>query len=511
MAIILSALRFLMKIEKEIIKILEERDLSPEELSKAKRDLSKKHRLPMPTNVSVLRYYHKKGGKDEGVINTLKTRPVRSLSGVVNISVLTKPFPCPGECVFCPLQKDAPKSYLKNEPAVMRAILTEYSAKRQMKARINSLRETGHPTNKIELRIVGGTWSYYPKEYQEKFIKDCFDACNKKKSSSLKEAQKKNETADHRIVCLSIETRPDFINKEEIIRLRNMGVTMVELGVQSLFDDVLQKCKRGHTQKETKKATRLLKDAGFKVCHQVMLNLPGSSLKKDYLTFKRLFSNPAYRPDFLKIYPCLVIKEAPLYKIYKKGEYTPLSDKDLLRVLKKIKREVIPPYVRIQRLFRDIPSNSIAGGSKISNIREMLQKENCACIRCNEVKNELITSTRKEKIVYTASRGEEVFLTIKTKEKICALLRLRFSERCIIKDAGMIRELHTYGQQLYLKKKSEDAAQHRGMGKELVKMAEEEAKKRGKKRIAVISGVGAREYWRSLGYRRKRSYMIKDL
>jgi len=445
------------------------------------------------------------------VVSSLKTSPVRSLSGVVNISVLTKPFPCPGKCIFCPLQKDAPKSYMKDEPAVMRAMLAKYDAKRQMEIRMKALLMTGHSTDKIELRIVGGTWSYYPKEYKEDFIKKCFDACNEEKSSTLKEAQKKNEKAKHRIVCLSIETRPDFVTKEEIKEMRKMGVTMVELGVQSLFDEVLHASSRGHTVKDSAKATKLLKNAGFKVCHQVMLGLPKSTSLKDLKTFEKLFKSPSFRPDMLKIYPCVVLREAPLYELYKEGSYTPPSDEELFDTIKKVKRDIVPSYVRIQRLFRDISSKSIAGGSKISNMRQVIKRDaekegwECQCIRCREIKSspvkeKLKIRTRK----YKASGGVEVFFSVTSGKKICAFLRLRLKKR----KTAIIRELRTYGKQVAIKKKERDAQQHKGVGKALVKKAEEEV---GSGRMAVISGVGARDYWRKMGYRLKGTYMIKDL
>ncbi len=493
--------------------------LSVKGLAKAKRDISKKHRISLISNVNLLKAYHKNGGNDEKIISLLRTRPVRSLSGVVNVSVLTKPFPCPGKCIFCPFQKDAPKSYLTNEPAVMRAVDNDYDPERQVITRIKSLKITGHPTEKIEIRIVGGTWSFYPEKYRREFIKSCFDACNGVKSATLEESQKVNEGAKHRIVCLSIETRPDFITKEEIKELRTMGVTMVELGIQSTFDDVLLKVQRGHTTEHSIKATKLLKDAGFKVCYQVMLNLPGSTPEKDFKTFKTIFEDSSFRPDFLKIYPCLILKEAPLYDIYKKGEYTPFCDDDVIEILKKVKREIIPPYVRIQRLFRDIPSNSIAGGSKLSNMREVIMKQakeegwKCPCIRCREVREDYLPKNKAKvkKITYQASEGKELFISIEEKGKLYAILRLRISNNPIIDNAAIIREVHTYGQQVCTGKKNGNTPQHKGSGKELIGIAEKEALKNGKKRIAVISGIGAREYWRSLGYSLEDTYMVKDL
>ncbi len=506
-----------MDIESEIIeKLIKDKAQTREDLERIKKEFAKKYKTSFPTNVSLLKVYHKKEKKDEKILSLLKTRPVRSLSGVVNISVLTKPFPCPGECIYCPQEENAPKSYLTNEPAVMRAVINDYDPLKQVKMRISSLEQTGHPTEKIELRIVGGTWSFYDKKYKEWFIKRCFDACNEKSSVSLKKAHEENELAKHRIVCLSIETRPDFITKKEVEKLRKYGVTMVELGVQSLFDDILEFTKRGHDTKETVRATKLLKDAGFKVCYQLMLNLPKSSTDKDIETFRRTFANSDFRPDFLKIYPCLVLKNTSLYKLYKKKKHYVFTDKELKETIIEIKKNIIPRYVRIQRLFRDIPIQSIYGGCKISNLREYIKEDekqnnwSCKCIRCREVKENY---DAKEKIFlfredYKASGGKEIFLSFENKErdKLYAVLRLRILEK-----SAIIREIRTYGQQIKTSEKKSHSPQHRGFGKRLVKEAEKITKKEFKKeRLLVISGVGVRDYWRNLGYQLEKTYMVKD-
>lgn len=458
----------------------------------------------------------------EKIRNLLKTRPIRSLSGIVNVSVLTKPYQCPGKCLYCPTQKGVPKSYLSNEPAVMRAILNKYDPYRQVKMRLQALVSTGHPTDKIELRIIGGTWSYYPEKYQTWFVKRCFEACNKRGSNSINQAQKLNEKAKHRIIGLSVETRPDFINEKEIKRLRKLGVTRVELGVQSIYDDVLKLNKRGHDVQATIKATKLLKDAGFKVCYQMMPNLPGSNLKKDEKMFKVLFSQPDFQPDLLKIYPCALLKEAPLYKLWLKKKYKPYTDNQLINLVKKIKK-TIPYYVRIQRITRDIPSQSIvAGPAKISNLRQILKTQaktegwQCQCIRCREVREnydpkEKLKLFRQE---YKASGGKEIFLTFENKNrtKLYSLLRLRIVET--LPRSAIIRDVHTYGQQLPLEREriSTISPQHKGLGKRLIKQAEKIAKKEfGLNKISVISGIGVRDYYRKLGYRLENTYMVKKI
>ncbi|MDD2696986.1 MAG: tRNA uridine(34) 5-carboxymethylaminomethyl modification radical SAM/GNAT enzyme Elp3 [Candidatus Pacebacteria bacterium] len=496
-----------------------------EDLAVLKRRMAKKYRLPCPDNISLLKTYHemvknKRMKKSEKIESLLRTRPIRSLSGIVNISVLTKPYPCPGRCLYCPIEKGIPKSYVSGEPAVERAKKLNYDPYQQTKRRIEMLNFEGHPTDKIELRVVGGTWSYYPKSYQNWFVKRCFDACNEKKSKDIKESQKINEGADHRMVGLSIETRPDFINEKEIKRLRELGVTMVELGVQSIYDNVLKKNLRGHGIKETIAATKLLKDAGFKVLYQMMPNLPGSNQKRDEKMFEELFQNADFQPDLLKIYPCALLKEAPLYKLWKKGGYKPYTQSQLIKLVKSIKKS-IPYYVRIQRITRDIPSSSVLGGAaKISNLRQLLSQKikkegwQCKCIRCREVKEKY---NPKEKVClfredYLASGGKEIFLSFEDRKrmKLYSLLRLRITSG----SKAFIREVHTYGFQLPINGDSSSliSPQHKGLGRKLMKEAERITKKElNLKKIAVISGVGVRPYFRGLGYELENTYMVKSL
>ena len=503
-------------------------------------------------NSQLLKAYHKlvkekriKPNKE--IEKVLQIKKIRSLSGIIIVSVLTKPYPCPGKCLYCPLQKGIPKSYLKGEPAVDRAVLLKYHPYHQVQARLKTLEEIGHPIDKIDLRIIGGTWSYYPKQYQTWFIKECFRAANEYPSPTLppppqrgggglrrgwgglEKEQKKNERAKCRIIGITIETRPDFIDEKEIKRLRRLGVTRVELGVQSIYDDVLKLNRRGHKVEETIRATKLLKDAGFKICYQMMPNLYGSNLKRDLEMFKQLFSNPRFCPDYLKIYPCALLKEASLYKVYKEGKYKPYSFKELLWLLKEIKK-IVPYWVRIQRIVRDIPAQEIVEGpTKISNLRQIIhqdmQKEGwrCKCIRCREVKEDY---NPKEKVYlfredYWAQDGYEIFLSFENKKrtKLFSLLRLRIPSQYFIREkhflsvlegAAIIREIHTYGKLVALGQK-EIAPQHRGLGKKLMKEAEKIAKEEfGLKKMAVIAGVGVRGYFRKLGYRLKDTYMVKN-
>ena len=506
--------------EKIIEQIIKDKITAPEKLDALKRKISKEHKVPNFSNISLLKSYHnllknKTIKKNQNLENLLRKRKIRSLSGIVAVSVLTKAWPCPGKCTYCPSEKGLPKSYLSGEPAVERAKIENFDPYKQFKTRIESLEMQGHPTDKVELRIIGGSFTYYTKKYQSWFVKKCFDAANKRDSDSLEQSQKKNETARNRIVGISIETRPDLIDKDEILNLRKLGVTMVELGVQTIYDDILKKCKRGHSVEQTIQATRMLKDAGFKVMYQIMPNLPGSTTKRDFECARTIFNDTRFMPDWLKIYPCVVCKNTELYKIWKRGKHKTYSDKRLIELLIEIK-QILPYWVRVARLFRDIPSQKIEAGSKFSNLRQIIQAKMreqgkiCHCIRCREVRedydpNEKIFLFRKD---YTASQGKEIFLSFENKKrtKLFSLLRLRISN-----NSAMIRELHTFGQMARISEKPL-SAQHKGLGKKLIKKCEKITKNEfNLEKIAVISGIGAREYYRKLGYRLANTYMVKNL
>ncbi|MCX6737840.1 MAG: tRNA uridine(34) 5-carboxymethylaminomethyl modification radical SAM/GNAT enzyme Elp3 [Candidatus Parcubacteria bacterium] len=540
-----------MELAKEIIIALtKEKVKNRAILNSLKRHFSKRKSSKMLSNSQLLEAYHTlikdKSLKPSGEIeDILRVRKIRSLSGIVIVSVLTKPFPCPGKCIFCPSQDRVPKSYLKEEPAVARAITMKYSPFKQVQTRIRALEATGHPTDKVDLRIIGGTWSFYPKNYQNWFIKECFRGANEYsakrkakparnaahsaaggnvKQKTLKQIQKQNEKAGHRIIGITIETRPDFIDKKEIKTLRELGVTMVEPGAQSIDDNVLKINRRGHDVNRTIEATRLLKDTGFKICFQMMPNLLGSNPKKDVEMFEKLFSNPDFRPDYIKIYPCALLKEAPLYKVWEKQGYKPYNEKQLLKILIAIKK-LIPYYCRIQRIIRDIPSQYVVqGGTKTSNLRQMItiiaKKEGwrCKCIRCREVKEQY---NSKEKLYlfridYDSSEGKEIFLSFENKDRtrLYSLLRLRIPGQIVLpvlKKSAIIREVHTYGKLVPISQKTK-APQHRGLGKKLMAEAEKITKKEfGLEKITVISGIGVRGYYKTLGYSLKDTYMVKRL
>lgn len=519
--------------------IKHKKQISSNDFSIFKRKFAKKYSVKCLENRDLIKAYRllvkrNKIPANQQLENIFRVRKIRTNSGVAVIAVLTKPYKCPGKCAYCPTEKNMPKSYLSNEPAVMRAMGCNFNPYRQVKARLNSLQINGHNIDKIELIVMGGTFSYLPRKYQVWFIKECFVACNesnlslqkRKATKSLSELQKTNEKAKHRVVGLTLETRPDFIDKKEIKRMRSLGATRVELGVQSIYDEVLEKNNRGHLVQATIQATKLLKNAGFKINYHIMLGLPGSTYRKDTQMMKELFLNPNFQPDMLKLYPCVVLKNTQLYKDYQNKKYHPYNDKKLLQLLCEIKKD-IPYYVRIVRVIRDIPSTSIIGGSKISNLRQYIQEDQrknnwqCKCIRCREIKEAPLKKEdlRLFRIDYDASDGKEIFLSYENQDrtKLYSLLRLRIPTQneifiTTLKNAALIREVHTYGQMIPLQKNYSDkkSSQHKGLGKKLIQKAEKIASKEFHlHKVAVISGIGVRKYYQKLGYKLAGGYMVK--
>jgi len=522
---------------KKVLQEISSLYIKGKDLESAKRKAAKKFGMAtMPKKFEVLDYL-----KRQNIELSIKEKihSMRSLSGIVSVTVLTKPYPCHFRCAYCPKEKGMPQSYLSSEPAAARAKMLNFDPYLQVKKRLKVLEIGGHPTDKIELIILGGSFSLYPNKYRQWFLKCCFDAANNKKSKNLKEAQKINETTQRRIIGVTIETRPDLIDEQEIKFLRYLGVTRVEIGAQNYFDFILKKNHRGHKKSDLAKATYLLKEAGFKVTYHLMLNLPGSNPFLDWLSCLLFFYNPRFRPDQVKIYPLMVVKGSLVYEWFKAGlpanasvarragKFKTYDTETLIRTLAAIKRYV-PNYVRIVRIIRDIPAKNIESGSKFSNLREDVQKFmnekgiKCNCVRCREIKNEIIENPKLLVKKYRASKGIEYFLSIvdKKKNKLGAFLRLRIlfylkdKEKPIfrvLKKSAIIREIHTYGRMLSFGRKSVLASQHQGFGKILIKEAEKIAKKQGAKDMAVIAGIGAREYFRKFGYELRDDYMIKKI
>ncbi|MDD3940041.1 MAG: tRNA uridine(34) 5-carboxymethylaminomethyl modification radical SAM/GNAT enzyme Elp3 [Candidatus Pacebacteria bacterium] len=517
-----------------------------------------------PTNSELLLMFQKRvedGRESLGeeskkeVEQILKRLKVRSNSGVTVVSLLTKPYPCPGRCIYCPTEARMPKSYLSKEPAAARALANNFDPYKQMVSRLKALEINGHPINKLEVIIIGGTFDYYKKEYQEWFVKEIFRAANEYKkerdkissseSLALIELQKENETAECRIIGLSTETRPDYINFETLNWLRHLGVTKIEIGVQHLNQHVLDFNKREMTRENIAQATEMMRSVGFKFVYHMMPNLPESNPEMDVQMFRDLYNSKDFHPDMLKIYPCVILKTSLLYKMFTKKEYKneagemgrfdyePYSDEILIRVLTDAERE-IKNYTRVLRMIRDIPATYILASSKKSNMRELvdeyqkkagfIQKD----IRAREIRDSEVEDKDFNLRVteYETNFGKEFFLEYineKENDKLAGFCRLRLQNdhfdkelskyenlKVLIDKTALIRELHVYGT---VKRFGEEGnqSQHIGFGKRLMAEAEKIAKENNYKKIAVISGIGVREYYKKLGYCLEGSYMVKNL
>ena len=506
-----------------------------DDLEMIKRLICKKYKLAAILNADILKEYRlllekKKIKPIETIEKILRKRSIRTMSGIAPVAVLTKSYPCPGTCAYCPHESDVPVSYLSNEPAVMRAIRCGYDPYVQVAHRLKALVNNGHEPTKIELIVIGGTWSYLPIKYKYWYILNCFKAANdfQKKEIDLKNKykqnlslaklkellkieQKKNESAKYNLIGVTLETRPDYINTDELFEMRNLGCTRVEIGVQAIDDKILALNKRGHGVKEIADATRMLKKFGFKVTYHLMPALPGATPKKDLELFKKLFSDEIFQPDQIKFYPTVVTKGSLLYKWYKQGKYKPYSDKVLQELIVECKGAV-PTYVRIIRLIRDIPGESIIAGNKITNLRQVMKDRGvkCNCIRCREAKDQPVKEYDLNIIEYKSSGGVEYFISADSRDgkTLFGFCRLRIDKLSPIAPA-IIRELHVYGELVSMGSKKK--VQHSGLGKKLLDAAERLARATEVDKLAIISGVGVRGYYRKLAYKLKDSYMIKEL
>ncbi len=460
---------------------------------------------------------------EPGVLERIRMKPVRTLSGVTTVTVLTKPYPCPGKCIFCPTEEGMPKSYLHDEPGARRGVEHQFDPYAQVSSRLRALEAVGHPTDKVELLILGGSWCAYKRDYQEWFVQRCFDAMNGMDSDSLEQAQALNETAISRNVGLVIETRPTDINRKTLTWLRRLGVTKVQMGAQSLDDRILELNGRGHTVADTLRASALLRAGGFKIVLHWMPNLLGASLASDQADFARLWEDLC--PDEIKIYPTQLLANAELYSYWQRGEYTPYTTEELIDLVADIK-PTIPRYCRVNRVVRDIPSENVVAGNKRTSLRLDVQEEldrrgtRCQCIRCREVGKQTVDtgSLQLEDLVYQAGGAEEHFLSFATPEdKLAGFLRLSLpgegSPVTGLEDlngAALIREVHVFGQSLPVGAEQNGAAQHAGLGTELLERAEAIARQKGFNRLAVISAVGTRQYYLQRGFERGKFYLIKS-
>ncbi len=461
---------------------------------------------------------------DPALLAKIRMKPMRTLSGVTTVTVLTKPYPCPGQCIFCPDDTRMPKSYLPDEPGAMRALQHEFDPFDQVEARLEALHAVGHPTDKIELLILGGTWSADRKDYQEWFLRRCLDAMNGVDAESLNTAQALNERAAHRNVGLVIETRPDHVNPRELAWLRKLGVTKVQMGAQSLDDRILKINKRGHTAAETHQAVALLRAAGFKIVLHWMPNLLGAAPASDRADFVRLWDGLA--PDEIKIYPTQLLQNADLYQYWQRGAYKPYTTGELIDLIADVKTS-IPRYCRVNRVIRDIPSDNVVEGNKRTSLRQDVQRalegrgEKCECVRCREVRGAPITvgELRMDDLVYQTDFAEEHFISwVTADDRLAGFLRLSLPEpdspdtgMADLAGAAIIREVHIYGQSLQVGEEKQGAAQHAGLGTKLLEKAAQIARGQGFCRMAVISAIGTRIYYLNRGFKRGNLYLTKKL
>jgi len=450
-------------------------------------------------------------------------KPTKTISGVAPLAVMLPPRKCDhGTCLYCP-SLNAPQSYTPESPAVLRAKQCEYDPVKQIKVRLKTLESMGHPTDKIELIIMGGTFLSYPEKFQSDFIKKCYDALNGKKGKSLNEAKKINESAKHRCVALCIETRPDVCTDHHINNMLEWGATRVELGVQAIDDKIYKKVNRGHKVQDVIDATTRLKKAGFKIGYHLMPGIPGSNPKKDIKMFKKIFSSKKFRPDQIKIYPCQVLKGAGIEDLYYGGEYVPYDKQQVAEIVIQMLK-LTPRYCRIMRIMREIPPSYLIAGIKNIDLRkdieEKIRAENVKIneIRFREIgfalrdKRKINTKIKIKTTKYKASGGTEFFVEAINKDNILfGLLRLRLEKNKTL--PATVRELHVYGPTLKLKEKADNEWQHKGLGKLLMRKAEEITKKKGYKKLRVISGIGVREYYKKLGYKldKEKIYVEKKL
>ncbi|MFB5598651.1 MAG: tRNA uridine(34) 5-carboxymethylaminomethyl modification radical SAM/GNAT enzyme Elp3 [Nitrososphaeraceae archaeon] len=511
--------------------------LSSKDISKIIRSHSAKfHLSTVPKNEDILLYL----SQNNPYKDFLLVKPSKTASGIAVIPVMPKPYECPhGKCIYCPggIDYNTPMSYVGTEPVTRIAQSVNFDPYLQVKSKLEQLCRRGHNTSKIELVVVGGTFPFMPELYQKNFAKSCYDALNDSRSVTLEESIKTNETAKNRCVGFTVETKPDYCKKKHVDLMLEMGVTKVEIGIQVIDDHIYRLVNRGHTLLDVKESFKISRDAGYKIVAHMMPGLPGSNVQKDLESFQMLFENPSFKPDMLKIYPTLVLKHTGLYELYKKGKYNAYSEDEFIKIILEVKK-IVPSWVRIMRIQREIETIDIMDGNKKGNIRQIILKKlkdnhiSCRCIRCREPKlkqNMLrsIDDTTLKRIDYSASGGKEIFLSIETIDNkiLFGFIRLRIianspSIRKELKDEhesareiAVVRELHVYGKLIGVGDKNNTAYyQHKGLGLKLIKEAERIAKEEFHiKKISVISAVGTRKYYNKIGYIQNGPYVTKLL
>lgn len=553
----------------EIIEELKTKSFDTSQWTKHKRELAAKHKLDtIPTNIEI--FIHTPEQDLPLIKHKLLSKPVRTISGVSPVAIMTSPANCPhGKCTFCPggissPWGDVPQSYTGHEPATMRGMRNNYDAYLQVINRLEQYVLMGHSFDKIEIIVMGGTFTARPQTYQDEFIYGTFKAMNdfsdlffdqqhnfnyekfktffelpgsiqdeqrtisiQKKllhlksqtTSTITEEQTKNETSNIRCVALCIETKPDWGFLEHGNRMLDQGCTRVELGIESVYDDVLNVTHRGHSTQDSKTSIQILRDLGFKINFHYMPGLPLTDKERDIAGMNQLFTDPSYKPDMIKIYPCMVAPGTALYYQHQQGKFTPLTTDQAAEIIVEWKKNV-PEYCRIQRIQRDVPTKYWTAGVALTNFRQYIfQKYNpvCRCIRCREPQGKSVNWDNIQINVneYQASNGTEFFISAEDPQNdiLIGFCRLRFPSQFlrqeITPNSALIRELHVYGTATAIG--DEGMVQHKGFGKKLMQKAEEIAKKHNKNKIVVISGVGVREYYKKIGYKKEGPYMVKEI
>ncbi len=509
---------------------------SHDEVNRIKFEVAAKHHLKeVPSNADLI--FALKPEEKPKLNLILRRKTTRTISGVTVVAVMTKPYPCPQPepCAYCPggPTNNSPQSYTGHEPAAMRGGQNNYDPYLQVRSRIDQLIAIGHAVDKIELIIMGGTFPATPPEYQQWFIQRCLDGISGKESTSLQEAKATAETSKPRNVGITVETRPDWAKQPHIDAMLEMGVTRIELGVQNPDDEIYRLVGRTHTVADVKEATQIAKDSGLKIVYHMMPGMPGSNPAKDLDAFKRIFNDLAFKPDMIKIYPCLVIDGTKTNQWYQQGTYKPYTTEEAADLIAQIKR-IIPPWVRVMRMQRDIPARLIVAGVTKGNLRQMVQQklaengEHCACIRCREVGHRLVVDGVKPDLdqvkitttTYDASEGKEAFISAEDQKNdvLIGYLRLRVPSpkahrpEITTVPSAIVRELHVYGQLVPVGKHMTGAWQHRGYGKLLLEEAERVAQEDyDLKKLLVISALGTKQYYMRLGYSRDGVYVSKKL
>ena len=496
--------------------------------SEIKRICTKYSLDKIPKNYEILSTVD--GKSYEKLQKILLKKPVKTASGVAVIALMPKPYACPhGRCTYCPggIEFNTPNSYTGKEPGTISAIENEYNANIQIISKLNQLQKFGHDITKIELVIVGGTFLFMPKDYQENFIKSCYDALNGFPSLNMKIAMENNQKTKNRNVGFTIETKPDYCKKEHIDLMLSYGVTRVEIGVQSLHERVYKIVNRGHNYNDVIDSFQISKDSGYKIVAHMMPGLPTMTPNEDINDFKKLFDDSNLKPDMLKIYPSLVLKNTPLYNDYLEKKYEPYTDEEMLHVLTEAKK-MVPKWVRIMRVQREITPGEIQAGPKAGNLRQIVHKRlkdegfSCKCIRCREAglaRKKMPPEFLKLDIEkYDSSGGKETFISFDDEdETIYGFLRLRKPSELAHRDeitpnSCIVRELHVFGKSIKIGEHEENSIQHAGLGKKLMNEAEKISKEGfDAKKLLVISAVGTREYYKKLGYSLDRPYMSKQL